>query len=464
MKDEHKAVVQVFVESGYFDWSQPYKTPDYVSAFGSGFFIDEKGHLITSYHVVSQSTSIVIQIPTLGKEQFDVEIVGVCPDKDIALLKLTDASCQKVVQLLGKIYFLKIGDSDPVLRQEEVVALGYPLGQDVLKSTQGIISGRQNLAGESFVQITAALNPGNSGGPTLNKNSEVIGINTAVIPEAQNIGYIIPISDVKSIIEDLHHIRLLRRPLLGCELNYATEDMLAYLKNPPPGGLYITRVYHNTLFEQAGIKAGDMLYQINGFVLDMYGEVSVDWSEDKLFFTTLLDRFRIGQTIDTILYRNGERVVAKVPFELQDLLPVRVVYPDFEKLDMETFGGMVAMQMTINHVMMFLEVNPFLIHYRKREFQDEPRLIVTTIFPNSQALKTRTLFPGDVLDEINGIKVRTLEDFRKALQGQKEFVTVKTENRKFIVLSIGKISEDMRKAGLEFEVGEDDPEKGKVAV
>lgn len=464
MKDEHKAVVQIFVESGYFDWSQPYKTPEYVSAFGSGFFIDEKGHLITSYHVVAQATGIAIQIPTLGKEQFDVEIVGVCPDKDIALLKLTDQSYQKVVQLFGKIYFLKIGDSDPVVRQEEIVALGYPLGQDVLKSTQGIISGRQSLAGESFVQITAALNPGNSGGPTLDKNGEVIGINTAVIPEAQNIGYIIAISDVKCIIEDLFKIRLLRRPLLGCELNYATNDMLSYLKNPSPGGLYITRVYKNTLFEQAGIKAGDMLYQINGFILDMYGDVSVEWSEDKLFFTSLLDRFRIGETIDTVVYRNGERVVAKIPFKLQDELPIRVVYPDFEPLDMEMFGGMSVMEMTINHVMTFLEVNPFLIQYRKREFQDEPRLIVTTIFPNSQALKTRTLFPGDILDEINGIKVRTLQDFRKALQGKKDYVTVKTENRKFIVLSVEKVNEDMRKAGLEFEANDDDTEKGKLAV
>src|SRR5262249_23942749 len=151
------------------------------------------------------ATSVWIQIPSLGKRIIDVTIVGVCPERDIALLKLTPESEQLVRSLLGKIPYLPFGDSDGVHRAEELLALGYPLAQHTLKSTTGVVSGRENITGQAVIQMSAPINPGSSGGPSLNRAGQVIGINTATILGVQNANYIIPINEVKIVLDDLRH-------------------------------------------------------------------------------------------------------------------------------------------------------------------------------------------------------------------------------------------------------------------
>lgn len=169
-------VIQVYTHAIEYNWLEPYKTPEQGESCGTGFFINPKGDFITNYHVIAQGTSIEIQIPSFGLERFDVSIIGVAPERDIALLTLTKESREKIVKKIGKVPYLVLGDSDRILRSQEVLALGYPLGQTRLKSTLGIVSGRERMGG--FIQITAPLNPGNSGGPALNTNGDVIGINS----------------------------------------------------------------------------------------------------------------------------------------------------------------------------------------------------------------------------------------------------------------------------------------------
>lgn len=435
----HNAVAQIFSQAAPFNWLEPYKPRDQAEIVGSGFFIDALGHMITNYHVIAEAASILVQIPGMGKEQLDIIIVGVCPERDLALLKLTDESLQKVITQLGSVEFLTIGDSDRIIRNQMIYTLGYPLGQDSLKTTQGIISGRQDIMGDSYLQITAALNPGNSGGPSLNEQDEVIGINTAVAADAQSVGYIIPISDIKPIIQDLFKVKLLRRPLLGCEMNYASADMLRYYGNPEPGGLYVARVYQNTLFEKAGIQEGDMLYEIAGNAIDMYGETNVNWSEDKVSLITIVDRFNIGQQIPVIIYRSGKKIETSFVFDLSALPPTRAMFPGFEEVDYEIFGGMIVMPLTLNHLTRFAELDPFLMRYRQREHQQYPELLISCIFANTQLHKARTAYPGDLIDQINGIEVRTLQSFRKAVATKKDFLTIKTKNKKFTVLDMDKI-------------------------
>ena len=124
-----------------------------------------------------------------------------------------------IKRVLGSIPFLPLGDSDLIHRSDEVLALGYPLGQQSLKSTTGVISGRE----QHLIQMSAAINPGNSGGPSLNTKGEVIGINSAGIPAAQNVGYMIPINDLKIVLADLYKVKLLRKPFLGVLFNNATD-------------------------------------------------------------------------------------------------------------------------------------------------------------------------------------------------------------------------------------------------
>jgi len=443
-------VVQLFVQTAEFNWEQPFKSPDQDKTYGTGFFIDGDGHIVSNFHVINEAHGIKIQIPSLGKEQFDVFVVGVCPDRDIALLKLTKESLSRVKSKLKRIPYLTLGDSDAVVRTQEIMALGYPLGQEKLKSTQGIMSGRENMWGDSYLQITAALNPGNSGGPSLSIEGNVIGINTGRISSAQNVGYIIPINDVKSVIKDLYSVKLLRRPILGCEFNYGTRDLVEFLNNPEDRGLYIARVFRNSLLAKAGLRGGDMLYKINGYDLDLYGEANVPWNEDKVPVATLMNRFELGQNINFVFYRNGERKESAFNFSLTEDLPIRKFYPEYEKIDYEIIGGMVVMSLAINHVAQFARKIPNLIKYNKREFQYQPKLIITHIFPNSQAQQTRSLGAGDLLREVNGEPVKTLQDFRNAIKKSKKFLTLKTDDRKFVVMSLDKILKDEESLSSKF--------------
>ncbi len=440
-------VVQIFAHVADFNWLEPYKTPDQGEGVGSGFFVDHNGNIISNYHVVAQASSIEIQIPSFGLERFDVDIVGVAPERDIALLRLTKESKEKIEKKIKRIPYLKLGNSDNVLRSQEVLALGYPLGQTRLKSTLGIVSGREKLGSSGFIQITAPLNQGNSGGPALDTNGHVVGINARGILEAQNVGYIIPINEVKSALEDLHKVKLLRKPVLGCIFAPATPEMAKFLGNPPPGGWYITKIFKDTLMEKAGLKEGDMLYGINGYDVDMYGEIDVPWSEDKASLLEYLNRLTVGDTIELSIYRKGTHKVFSFKFEHKNLPSVRMIYPEFESESTayEMIGGMVVMQLTLNHVGMLIPRAPDLVRYGKIEAQYDPALIITHVLPNSQAFKTRIfLRPGHILEEVNGESVKTLDEFRRAIVKSKQtgYVTLRTDNNLYAVMSVDKILKD----------------------
>jgi len=251
-------VIKIIADIAAFNWLEPYSPPIVSKGSGSGFFINVDGDIVTNWHVVNQAQLVQVEIPALGAERLNVTVVGVSPERDVALLRLTPYAKERIRKELGEIPFLKFGNSDEVRRGQDVLALGYPLDVQALKSTQGIVSGRERigLIKQSCIQTTAPLNPGNSGGPSINASGEVIGINFAIVGKAQNVGYIIPINDVKSAIKDLNKIRLLRRPLLGCSLEPANEDMIEFLGNPMPGGFYIAKTFKNMMLEKVGIQAG----------------------------------------------------------------------------------------------------------------------------------------------------------------------------------------------------------------
>jgi serine protease Do len=436
-KRAQDTVVQIFVHTAQFNWLEPYKSPQQGKAYGTGFFIDDLGYMVTNYHVIDEASTIKIQIPSLGKERFDVQVVGVNPERDLALLKLTPDAYNLVRNRLQAIPFLELGDSDQVVRTQEIMALGYPLGQQKLKSTQGIVSGREHLDGDSYIQITAAINPGNSGGPSLDSRGKVIGINTAGMDRAQSVGYIIPINDVKSVINDLQHAKFLRKPMLGCEFNYGSKDMITFLNNPEPGGLYISRVYKNSLLDLAGVRAGDMLYAINGHIFDLYGETNVPWSEDKVPVSALLNRCSIGQDMEIELYRNGEKIVKNFAFNFVNPVPIKKYYPAYEEVKHEIIGGMVVMELALNHLVQI----PFerLLKYKERQNQEKSRLIITHIFPNSQAKIARVATVGDIITRVNGNKVKTLDDFAREVEQSNNFVTIKTEDKQFMALNVHKM-------------------------
>lgn len=420
-KQLQDTVVQIFVNKSEISILEPYRVPQQSQGLGSGFFISQDGEIVTNAHVANQASSLLIQIPSFGKQQFEVDLVGIMPEKDFALLKLRDADREFIKGRLGRFPVLDLGDSDQIARADEVMALGYPLGQQSLKSTTGVISGREG----GMVQMSAPINPGNSGGPTLNVSGEVVGISTAGIVSAQNVGYIIPINDLKVFLEDLREGGLVRKPYMGIYQSTATKDLVTALGNPEPGGTYIVEVLPDSpLYEK--LLPGDMIYSVNGDQVDLYGEMSVDWSEDKISTAEYISRLSVGQKVTLVAYRNGKKKVFETTFSRKELAPIRLVHVGYEPIDYEVFGGIVVMPLMVNHLPILGQVNAGLGKFAKEQNQMEPALVVTHIMPNSVAYKTRVRLVGAVLTELNGKEVNTLESLRRVLAQSGEMITVKT--------------------------------------
>lgn len=439
------AVVQVIAQVAEFNWLQPFKSPEQKQGAGSGFIIDEEGHLLTNYHVVEEATSAYVYVPALGRQYLGVDIIGRCPESDIALLKLHEDALVLLKQILGKVPTLTLGDSDALYHTEPVLALGYPLGQRYIKSTVGEIAGREFREGKVYMHITAPINPGNSGGPLLNKRGEVVGINSAGVPNAQNVGYIVPINDVKIIKDDLYSMKLLAKAKLGIGFNNSTPEHAQYLGNPLPSGLFINYVEAGSIADTMGVKAGDMIYEINGYKLDHYGDVHVGWRiSTKVSFVELLMRFTMGQGINLVVYRNGERLELAGIIEPKDKKPIRQIFPEVEReeVDYEMFGGMCIMQLRDNH---FYYVKTLeLAQFAKPENCQKNVLVVTNLLPGSIINKVDCISPGFLIETINGEPVSTLAELRNALQKSLTtgLVAITTYEKRATVISFEKMLQD----------------------
>ncbi len=439
-----EAIVKVLATSADFNWLEPYQTPDQAQACGSGFFIDDQGRMLTNYHVVGNALRVQIQTSTLGQEKFDCEVVGVCPDRDLALIKIKENDFKKLKSRAKVLKHLEFGDSDEIQKGWSVCALGFPLGVNTLKATVGVISGWQEIAvgerGEtlSCLETTAPINPGSSGGPAVDKNGKVIGLNFAGIDKAQNIGYVLPINEMKSAIKAMHENKLILKPYLGIIPQDSSEDLAEYLNNPTPNGLYVRKILKNSLAEKIGIKEGDMIYEFNDSIVDNHGDVNVAWRGDKISCSNIFGRLDDGDDISFVIYRNGEKIILNSKFDSEISTPIRFFYPGYEKIDYEIFGGFVVMELTLNHIMLLLKINPSLIMYAKPENVDKTVLLITSLQPTSEAHRHGLVDKGKVLTEINGKKVSSLTSLREEISSSfdKKFVTIKSDDHSFTALSM----------------------------
>ena len=440
-------VIQLFAQVSAIDLLEPYKTPQQGTACGSGFFINDEGYLITNAHVVISAKTVWGQVPSLGKRIIDMEVIGISPERDLALLRVTAEGRELITKELGGIPYLPLGDSNLVRRSDDVLALGYPLGQQSVKSTNGIISGHEH----HLIQMSAPINPGSSGGPLINIKGEVIGVNSSGVSEAQNVGYAIPINTLKTILNDLYDVKILRKPFLGVRFNNSTETLTKFLGNPLPGGCYVIETIAGSPLEKAGILRGDMIYEINGHAVDMYGDMSVPWSEDKISIIDYPLRLSIGDTINIVVFRKGQKKVFTVTFSLAEPQAIRSIYPGYETIDYELFGGMVVQELNVNLIRLLGDHAPGLRKYAELKYQSEPVLIITHVFPDTQLYRGRNLPLGATLNEINGIKVKNLEEFRQVIKNSatKEYFTIAANDNVtraaetiFIVLDMRRIIEE----------------------
>jgi serine protease Do len=446
------AVVQVFAQVARFDWLQPYKIESQFESRGTGFLISDDGLFITNAHVVSEARRIWVHIPLLGLVPLAAHVVGICPETDLALLRLQEDAITYIKQQLGSLVFFELGDSDGVKPTDTVLALGYPLGQNHVKTTSGVISGKEFIDGNFLIQITAPVNPGNSGGPLITMDGKVVGIAVAGVMEAQNVGYAIPVKELRSMLPFLKDGGLVRKPKLGIALGYANDEKARFFGNPEPAGLYIRSVVPGSLADNAGIHEGDMLYELNGYTIDAFGQAMAVGGLGRMVIYDLVTQLEIGSIVQMVVYRQGKRIDISFTYEVQLPLPIRRLYPGYEPVPYEMMGGMVIMPLSDDHMELLGAYAPDLLSYRWERNRLKGALVITAILPGSYIYQMGTFSPGDTIRYVNNTRVHDLASLRRAIRKSVDsgLLAIKMDNDALVVLSLAKMIDDEERLSTDF--------------
>ena len=301
----------------------PYSLAERVERIvGSGFLIDASGLILTNSHVAFDRQSITVTLD--DGAVLSARLVGADPIFDLALLRIPQPST-------GRLPTAALGDSERVRVGEEVLAIGNPMGLDQTM-TRGIVSGINRILPETpfsfmepLIQTDAPINPGNSGGPLLNRCGEVIGINTAILPDAQNIGFAIPINLAKEVLPSLLAQGRVIRPWLGFHGQLVGEPLRNLLRIPLVDGLLVEVVEPGSPAERAGLHGGQLDVVIAGHAVLVGGDIITSLngtplnSPDRL--GQVMRSLKVGASVRLTVFREGNYR------EVEYSLPERPILP-----------------------------------------------------------------------------------------------------------------------------------------
>ena len=268
---------------------------------GSGFFIDEDGHILTNYHVIEGADRITITLS--DGRTLRARVVGTDPAIDVALLAIDPSAAG------GRLPVANLGNSDKLRVGEWVCAIGNPLGY-VHSVTVGVVSfmGRKLFDNslDDYIQTDAAINFGNSGGPLIDARGDVVGINTAISSQANNIGFAIPINQVRAVLAQLKSRGRVARGFIGVTLETVTPAMRQALGLASAGGAIVQEVTQDTPGERAGLRAYDVIRSVDGRDVTSSDELIRDVSGRAPGSTAKLQVMRDGREQE-ILVKLAER-------------------------------------------------------------------------------------------------------------------------------------------------------------
>ena len=385
-----------------FRWQSPFST-----SLGSGFIVSDDGYVVTNDHVVNKGQAVTVVLDD-GTE-YEAKVVGVDSRTDLALLKINNPD--------REFTYVKFAE-DNVRVGDWVVAVGNPFGLGGTV-TAGIVSasGRDIGAGpyDDFIQIDAAVNRGNSGGPAFNLNGEVIGVNTAIFsPSGGNVGiaFAIPASSAERIIGELRDDGQVVRGWLGIQIQGVTPEIAESLNLDAAKGALVAEATVDSPAAAAGLKSGDTILAVDGKDMDSPRQLS-----------STIAGMAPGTTVKVTLWRDGAKqdvdvTLGTLPGEEQiaALDQPETVAPSA----LEDFGLAVA------------------------PADGNAGVMVTDVDPNGQAAE-RGLQPGDVILSIGNDAVASPSDVEKIVENAKEggmkavLLRVKTgEQTRFIALSFAR--------------------------
>jgi serine protease Do len=381
---------------------------------GSGFIISADGLILTNNHVVEGAEDIRVSLA--DKREFTATVVGTDPQSDVALIKIDG----------NNLPTLPLGDSKALEVGEWVIAIGSPfeLSQSV---TVGVVSakGRSRMGindYENFIQTDAAINPGNSGGPLLNIQGQAVGINTAIFSRSgghMGIGFAIPMDMVKSIKEQLLQQGKVVRGWLGLIIQDLDKDLAQSFGLKAVEGVLVSEVTEGSPAAKAGVQQGDVLLTLDGIKLFDVNDV-----RNRVALTAP------GSTVQLDLIREGRRQKLTVYIEEQ---PAN--FSSMGRKSPEQQGGgshLDGLGLSLQ------ELTPELA--QQFGYKHHQGLLISEVLPGSPA-DILGLQTGQLVEEINQVRVQSLEEVEKALaQGrnpQQVLLRVRTgEFSKYVVLQI----------------------------
>ncbi|MCK5100422.1 MAG: Do family serine endopeptidase [Desulfobacteraceae bacterium] len=348
-------------------------------SLGSGFIISEDGYIVTNNHVVNDADEIKVKL--YDEKEYSAKIVGKDPKTDLALIKI-DAE---------NLIPLKLGNSNQLKVGTWVVAIGSPFGLEQTV-TAGIVSAKGRVLGagpyDDFIQTDASINPGNSGGPLLNLKGEVIGINTAIIKSGQGIGFAIPSSLAKGIIDQLKNSGEVSRGWLGISMQNITKEIADYYDIEQGQGVLIAEVFKDHPADKAGIKPGDVLIEIDDQKINSAKELS-----------RAIAGFGSDKKIKVTIVRKEKRITKNIKLgKRSEMEPGQTL----TKTGFDSFG------------FKFKEIDSSLA-YKYGISQNETGLLVLDVQRGSSAAST-SIRQGDILKEINRVRVNSIKEYTKVIQ------------------------------------------------
>ena len=342
--------------------------------------VDSKGYILTNHHVVAGADKITVRLSD-GKE-LKGTIQGSDPKTDLAVVHVEATDLPVAV----------LGDSDKIQVGEWAIAMGSPFGLEKTV-TVGVVSakGRSGLGTgtyEDFIQTDASINPGNSGGPLINIEGEVIGINVMIIQPGQGIGFAIPITLAKTIMNELIRYGKVVRPWVGIGLQDLTEDLVKSFNLPEKEGALISQVYEKSPAETADLRVGDVVVEIDGATIRNSQEVVRE-----------VLKKRVGQQVQFVVMREGKRLNLSVttglmPEEMAGEKPG--VSPD-----KEWFG---------------LRVGPVTPDIAKQLALPRAEGVVVEAVEAGSVAQDAGLRKGDVIFEVNRQRIKNEKDYRTEME------------------------------------------------
>jgi serine protease Do len=347
---------------------------------GSGVIINADGTVLTNNHVVDGANEIVVTLA--DKREYKARVLGRDPKTDLAVIKIEGK---------GTFPAAALGNSEGTRVGEWVLAIGNPFGLSNTV-TAGIVSAKGRVIGagpyDDFIQTDAPINPGNSGGPLINMKGEVIGINTAIVPNGQGIGFAVPINTAKTLLPELTSKGRVTRGYLGVNIQEMSPDMASSLNLKEAKGALVSEVVEGSPAASAGVKRGDVITGFAGKEVKEPRQLSA-----------LVAGTPVGSTEPLKINRDGKEITLQVKIAQLDAKEPGT--PRSEEMSRGKWG------------MQLQELTPDIA--RRLGARNNAGVVVAGVEPGSPA-DNASLQSGDLILEVNRKPVKSVDDVKQGIE------------------------------------------------